>query len=197
MTEILYMQIKIQSDDDPQGTLELAEVGFFIKRDRPLLDMCGVAQDLKFSEHLSQIGFDRVTSTHLELIPLMLDDGCSSVNGCMARERLRGVKESTIYNPLCLWGLDLVFGYASQERIRKVLAKRPNPQKRIIIFTEGVFVVGEGENNRRYICLREVDTGFEVVTLSHSASLILWSRPSWDLVTLCAPKHSCFNSLTG
>lgn len=196
MSEILYMQIKRQSDDDPQGRLDLAEDGFFIDRDYALLAMYGVAPELKLNDRLSRLSFDRVTRAHLEIVPLMLDDGCSSVTGCDARNRLVNVKDETIFNPLCLWGLDLVFGYASQDRIREVLARRPNPDKRIIIFTEGVFTVGEGENNRRFICLREINTGFEVVTVSYSGSLILWSGP-WDLVALCVPKDSCSSSLTG
>ena len=188
------MKLKLsRKKDSGQSVLDL---DLEVERDPRLLEMYGI-DGLNSGYVDNNFGFNRIRPlAPLSLTTLQFDAGYTSITGCRAHEIIEGIKSSTATTPLCLWAIDQMFGW-SPDRIREVLELKPNEEKGLMILTYGVFGVGKNEDNRRYIYLRETPDGFKVEVVTHNNSIILYTRPTYDLCALCVPNDSCFSSLTG
>ncbi len=190
------MKSGIPAPATDQLTLGLHFDNFLLERSDGLLRTVG----LRVSLAPHEFGFNFISAPP-DLSFVSLDkSNALQISASLAQERLADpdhVRRQEV-TPLCLWAIDSVLGYRIQSVGQVSLPERPNPGKKLMILTQGKFTDNGGSEGSEYaqnVFLKERDDGgFDVCTISKYDVFMLYRKPTWDLVALCAPSSLCTNS---
>lgn len=166
-----------------------------LERDNRLLDVVGLNAKPS-NEPVHDYGFNEISENpEFCFCPIAEYQSrlCISVSPFIAHQRLLECCHQEL-NPLCIWGIDALLAVCPDVLFN--LPERPNPERKIIIMTQGLFCTGKYTDYSSHICLKERDDGrFDPVVTSKHSDLMLYDDPKYDVVAMCIPASSCRRSV--
>lgn len=184
-----------------QGLLDLKQDEYFIDRNPDLIARLGLQAQLVSREKFPFERFVEPPALQFEL----LGTAHCGWEGITIGEWLDGEVATGAYSklmklaekpdgtlmPLCLWAADIALGIHMGDGDAVSLPPKPNPDRRLIILTQGKFSQGPGEGYSSHVVFRENGVGgYESMIMNRYQTVMMYLSPFWDVVALCAPRSS-------
>lgn len=159
-----------------------------LERDSRLLKMVGLNIQPSV-EPVHSYGFDEISENPEICFCSIAEQSmrCISISPFVAHQRLLDFRFSEL-NPLCIWGIDALMAVYPDTLLH--LPERPNPERKIIIVTQGLFA--KDGDYCSHVCLKErADGRFDPIVANKHSDFLLYQDPKYDVVAMCIPTSSC------
>jgi len=186
---------------DGQGLLGLKHEEHFIDRDPELITRIGLPVVLASREKFPFERFVTPPALHFELLgtarggweTMTIGEWTDGNVPTGAYSKLMKLAEDPdgLSMPLCLWATDIALSARMVYGNTATLPAKPNPDRRLIILTQGRFSQGTGEGYNSHVVFRENGVGgYEPMIMNRYQTVMMYLSPFWGVVALCAPSTS-------